>query len=524
MYDNNTNDDNEDTSKRKKIRRILLIKTDEELKKISKRNINVMINSRTSEEISKSYDLYNILLSEKSKIYCNFIRTEEQIYPNCNDIKQIHFTRIISKTQNNDMSIKIEKNNNNEENSPILNFFPKKIDLGHRKFRPPRRKSKNFFILDGFLENKNNLYNSLNGNENGYGNGNQLNKSTKLQKKGLYKLVDKIMNIKMNEDIEKIIKKNIIKLRKYCNKLKIQKNEPKKLTKKMQPFPNDKNGKEKRMTLTSNKNFFKKSLFGSVDKKNDIKIKKMIKKLKSTKYLHVEMKEMNFKNNNIIEETEIIKIISNKDVKKHHLTQNEKRIDSPFKKKKLKKMKSLNGNFHKEQIESTIKKKIKFTKYSEKIKDVGEFTTKHAQETNEAHKISKCHHLSSKLENSSKYKINSNINNTPTNNKESQKSKFNFLFGKKTQKELNNKEKKETLLSFFNNKEKKEKQKIINPKEKKKKIYNKYLHHSKKEQILDFFNFDPKGENDKKEFNILFEFKKLRKNSVESPIKTFFNN
>ena len=516
MYDNNTNNDDEEKSKRKKIRRILLIKTDEELKKISKRNINVMINSKTSEEINKSYDLYNILLSEKSKVYYYYIKTEELIFPICHDIKYIHSSRLVSKTKNIAMSIKTVKNICNEEHSPILNFFPKKIDLGLRKFKPPKRKTKNFYILEGFLDEKNN-YNSSNGN----GNGNQLIKSTKVQKKGLYKLVDKIINIKMNEDIEKVIKKNIIKLRKYCNKLKIPKNELKKQNKiKKQPSPNETElNEKKRMTLTNNKHFFKKSLFGSVDKKNDSKIKKMITNLKSTKILHVEMHEMNLVSHNKKEEIETNKIISTKNVMKHHLTQKEKKNDSPVKKRKLKKMKSMNGNFHKEWIESKIKKKIKFTKHSEKIKNPGEFTTKHAHESHET----KCHFLSSKFEDVSKFKINNNITNTPP--KESQKSKYNFLFGKKTQKELSYKEKKENIQSFFNNKEKKEKQKILNLKEKKRKIYNKCLHYSKKEQIIDLFNFEHKGDNDKKGFNILFEFnKKISKKSFESPTKSFFNN
>ena len=168
-------------------------------------------------------------------------------------------------------------------------------------------------------------------------------------------------------------------------------------------------------------------------------------------------------------------------------------------------MKSLNGNFQKELIESKIKKKIKFTKNSDKIKNVGEFTIKHAHET---HINAKCHFLSSKMEKASKYKI--NITNTPTNHKFN-KSKFSFLSGKKTQKELTIKEKKEIIQSFFNNKERKEKHKIVNLKEKKSKIYNKCLHYSKKEQILDLLNFD--------EFN-----KKLAKNSGESPTKTCFNN
>ena len=76
------NDEDEETVKRKKIRKILLLKTDDELKMISKNKSNIMINSKTTDEINKSYNLYNILLSEKSKIYFNFVKTEERIVSN----------------------------------------------------------------------------------------------------------------------------------------------------------------------------------------------------------------------------------------------------------------------------------------------------------------------------------------------------------------------------------------------------------------------------------------------------------
>jgi hypothetical protein len=48
----------------------------------------------------------------------------------------------------------------------------------------------------------------------------KLFQSTKVEKRGIFKLVDKILTIKMNENAEDIVKKNIIILRKYCDKLK----------------------------------------------------------------------------------------------------------------------------------------------------------------------------------------------------------------------------------------------------------------------------------------------------------------
>ena len=37
-----------------------------------------MINSKKISELNKSYNLYKILLSEKSKIYYNCVKTEEK--------------------------------------------------------------------------------------------------------------------------------------------------------------------------------------------------------------------------------------------------------------------------------------------------------------------------------------------------------------------------------------------------------------------------------------------------------------
>ena len=568
MHDKIIDIDNEENSKSKKIRRILLIKTDEELKKMIKRSSNVMINSKTSEEINKSYDLYNILLSEKTKIYFNFIKTEEKIFPiNNNNVKIAHSTRLLSKTKNIELQNKISDTTFEDDlspRSPKLNFFPMKIDLGCRKFNIPKRKTDHFFILNGILEDdkttpfENQLSsngNPLNSNEkqlNSKGKivdskldssgktinsnrkiidsngdilnttGTKLNKSTRVQKKRLYKLVDKIMYIKMNEYIEKIIKKNIKKLRKYCNKLKFHKLEIKKQNKiKTQNEPNDKNTKpQKRLTLTNNKNFLKKSLFGSIDKIIEPKnIKKPEGRLKSTKFLNLSKKDLQFKNlkekkkEEEDEEDFVNKIISSKQITKVLTIHKVKKIEVSNKKKKFRKMQTLNGNFKNQQIESNIKKKIKFTKNSEKIKNPGEYTGKNA---NQIFDFSTSHFLSTKFDLSSKYQFNN------SNIKEQQKSKFCSLFGKINQKELSKKEKKESVQYFLNsNKKKKEKIKSSNQKDKKNKknVYNKCLHYSKKDEIFDLLNFDKKGGGDKKGVNISSDFNNKRKKSVESPIR-----
>ena len=186
---NNNNDEDEEILKRKKIRRILLLKTDEELKNISKRHSDIMINSKTITELNKKYNLYNILLSEKSKIYYNCVKTEEKIVSN--NIRQINSDRIVNKTKKIEKPNKIINNSFEEDsNSPILNFFPKKINLGVKKFEMPKTNSKN----ENIFENRFNLEKSATNED-------KINKSTKVEKKGLFKLVDKIVNIKMNEVI-----------------------------------------------------------------------------------------------------------------------------------------------------------------------------------------------------------------------------------------------------------------------------------------------------------------------------------
>ena len=56
----------------------------------------------------------------------------------------------------------------------------------------------------------------------------QLNQSTKFEDNNmLHQLIEKILRIKNNENMEKIIKRNIKKLRKYCYKFRKKKNKKK---------------------------------------------------------------------------------------------------------------------------------------------------------------------------------------------------------------------------------------------------------------------------------------------------------
>ena len=71
----------DEISKRKKIRKTLLLRINDEIKEISNSKPTVLINSQTIQEIEKIYNRNNILLSEKGIIYSNYIKTETKIFP-----------------------------------------------------------------------------------------------------------------------------------------------------------------------------------------------------------------------------------------------------------------------------------------------------------------------------------------------------------------------------------------------------------------------------------------------------------
>ena len=291
MDDNNINKENGEILKRKKIRRLLLLKTDEELKKMSKKNANIMINSKTIREINKSYKFYNILLSEKTKIYFYRVKTGEKIVSN--NIKTLNTMRITKNEKKKVKSKKIFNKYNSEvnTNSPILGYLPKKLELRIKRYDIPKRSSQN--------ERKDNLKTNENNLENAESKDDKVNKSIKIEKRGLFKLVDKIVNFKMNKKIEKIIKNNIIKLRKYCNELKKPKKRIKRLNKqKTQSTPkNDddiiKRGNYTKRFTIANKNFLnKKSLFEKQDKNLHSKLKRNGDHINTTKSIDETLQEM----------------------------------------------------------------------------------------------------------------------------------------------------------------------------------------------------------------------------------------
>lgn len=351
MDDNNDNDNNEENIKSKNIRRLLLLKTDKELK--TKKKANFRINTKTIQELNKSYDLYNMLLSERTTIYFNYVKTEERIYPN--NIKPINIRKMVSTHKKVEKPVKILNITTTIEeddcsNSPI-NFFPQKIDFGLKRINAPRRRSKNFTKLPKLFDN---LY-----SDNSSRIREEVNRSTEVAKRGLYKLVDKIINIKMSEDIEDIVKKNIIKLRKYCNKLKKTKRKVKKINKIKPISPrksreqNERNNNikrkknSKRMTINDNKNFFKKSLFGSRGENLDYLKKRSGVRMKTTKNLQLKIIGNSEQNQKEIHKEHFklnyAKTMRSSEIEKKNKSPKKTEYSKPQKKMRIRKMQSLNN-------------------------------------------------------------------------------------------------------------------------------------------------------------------------------------
>jgi hypothetical protein len=208
----------DEIAKRKKIRRTLLLKINDELKEISQSKPTLLINSKTIQEIEKVYNKNNILLSEKGTIYSNYVKTGIKIYPPI--IKPLNKFKSVEK-KNEKSKIKLEiigLSYDEEILSPILNFFPIKKNLYYKQLATlDKRYTKNNWSIQKFIDN------NLNSDENSLTKDNQLNKSTKLENNNLLKLIAKILSLKDNENMEKIIKRNIKKLRKYCYRFRNKK-------------------------------------------------------------------------------------------------------------------------------------------------------------------------------------------------------------------------------------------------------------------------------------------------------------
>ena len=209
--------------KRKRIRKMLLLKINDELKEISKHKSNIRINSKTIQELNQLYNRSDILLFEKSMIYSNYIKTEETII--AKNISPINITKTLDiprtkrkiKYDEEIKNYKYEVNSLDEDStSPVINYVPKKIELGRKKLNKNKSKSRNNgsvphihktkVVSDKQLEAK------------------SLDKSIKLGCDfRLHKLIEKITLIKHNENTEGKIRENIKKLRNYCYQLRKKK-------------------------------------------------------------------------------------------------------------------------------------------------------------------------------------------------------------------------------------------------------------------------------------------------------------
>ena len=112
-----------------------------------------------------------------------------------------------------------------DSNSPIMSFLPKKIDLGRKKFlqnKPKHRNNKSIqFVHKDKISSDKKLVNE-----------NILNKSTKIENGDLHlhKLIEKITLIKNNEHTEGIILENLKKLRQYCYQLRKKRKKKRKMS------------------------------------------------------------------------------------------------------------------------------------------------------------------------------------------------------------------------------------------------------------------------------------------------------
>ena len=236
-------DNNNKNEKIKKIRRILLLKINEELKDILKYKSKIKINSRTIPELNKLYTLSDIQLFEKPALYSHYVKTEERSVSKDKSIEkpQLKISKSVNKMRTrakSKVNIKVERHKRSSFEdfaSPLDSFFPKKIELGRKKMPPSKAKNKGSIPnihhkginLEKFNENKRAL----------------MSQSTRMNKHELHlnRLIGRITIIKDYKINEEIIKASIKKLRNYCYQLRKKRKKPRKLTN----YNGDKQTKEK---------------------------------------------------------------------------------------------------------------------------------------------------------------------------------------------------------------------------------------------------------------------------------------
>ena len=225
-------DNNNKNEKIKTIRRILLLKINEELKDILKYKSKIKINSRTISELNKLYTLNDIQLFEKPALYSHYVKTEEKVVSREKSIERppLKISKSVNKMRTrakSKVNIKVEKHKKSSFEdlaSPLNSFLPKKVELGRKKM--PLNKAKNKGSIpnihhkginfEKFKENKRAL----------------MSQSTRMNKHELHlnKLIGRITIIKDYKANEDIIKANIKKLRNYCYQLRKKKKRQRKMT------------------------------------------------------------------------------------------------------------------------------------------------------------------------------------------------------------------------------------------------------------------------------------------------------
>ena len=257
MNENDSNNNNNENLKAKKIRRILLLQTDQELKKNSKKYSNIKINSKSIKQLNQAYNSYKILLSEASSIYSNYVQIIQKIYPDKSEqAKQIKVTPQTTREEQHITSL----NSSFESHSPQIEFIPNKIDLGKKRFN---------FRKKGSIRNSNSpkIFDEMNLKVSKSKECEDIKiKSSKLGNKGINKVIDKIIRIKLPTDTENDdnIMKSVIKLRKYCYKLIKKRKKCKRLKPQLLSLKKtrgmDKNKTSKRKTLIYSNTLLKNSL------------------------------------------------------------------------------------------------------------------------------------------------------------------------------------------------------------------------------------------------------------------------
>ena len=299
--------ENKSELKVKKIRRILLLQIDKELKSGSNKKLNIMINSKRIQDFNKEYNSYKILLSETTKTYSNFVELIDESFPK--NIRQIKTKRDFPRREKHDQ---LEKSLNTSIDSQIqsLEYIPNKVDLGEKKFIHNNKAFiKHLNSPDFTKEIK--LGENKKIDE-------AIHKSTKVNNKSIIKVIDKIIKLKLNTDVEHDdnITKNLIKLRKYCSKLIKKKKKPKKasILIKRSPsphkFPKSRSIKKQkfrgRRTIFGTNANIKISLFAlNEGNQEEKKYRKMVSYKKVTKFFSPNLIESN-KNNESPEKNKLL--------------------------------------------------------------------------------------------------------------------------------------------------------------------------------------------------------------------------